>query len=58
MDNDATAEHAGIDPGATTLASVNFSKKTAALAFANVTGNKALGRFLRETVQRLHAAAS
>lgn len=56
--DDVIAEHAGIDPGATAFASVRPRKGTAALAFANVTGHKELGGFLRETVERLHEKAS
>jgi len=55
--DDVIVEHAGIDPGATTLASVKPKKGTAALAFANVTGHKELGRFMRETIERLHDKA-
>jgi len=58
MGDDLIAEHGGFDPGTTTLASVKPNKGTAALAFANVTGHKELGRFLRETVERLHDKAS
>jgi CubicO group peptidase (beta-lactamase class C family) len=54
---DAIVEHGGTDPGATTLASVKPNKGTAALVFANVTGRKELGRFMRETVERLHDRA-
>jgi CubicO group peptidase (beta-lactamase class C family) len=55
--DDVIVEHAGIDPGATTLASVKPNKGTAALVFANVTGHKELGRFMREVVGRLHDKA-
>jgi CubicO group peptidase (beta-lactamase class C family) len=57
MGDDLIVEHAGIDPGATTLASVKPNKGTAALVFANVTGHKELGRFMRETIERLHNKA-
>jgi CubicO group peptidase (beta-lactamase class C family) len=53
--DDLIMEHAGIDPGTTTLASV---KPTAALVFANVTGHKELGRFMRDAIERLHDKAS
>ena len=56
--DDVIVEHAGIDPGATALASVKPNKGTAALVFANVTGHKELGRFMREVVERLHDKAS
>jgi CubicO group peptidase (beta-lactamase class C family) len=56
-EDDAIVEHAGIDPGTTTLASVRPKKGTAALVFANVTGHKELGRFMRETIARLHDKA-
>jgi CubicO group peptidase (beta-lactamase class C family) len=58
MGDDMIVEHAGIDPGTTTLASVKPNKGTAALVFANVTGHKELGRFMREAVERLHHKAS
>jgi hypothetical protein len=51
-------EHGGIDPGTATLASVKPNKGTAALVFANVTGHKDLGRFMREAVGQLHDQAS
>jgi CubicO group peptidase (beta-lactamase class C family) len=57
MGDDLIIEHAGIDPGTTTLASVKPNKGTAALVFANVTGHKELGRFMREVVGRLHDKA-
>lgn len=57
MGDDLIVEHAGIDPGTTTLASVKPKKGTAALVFANVTGHKELGRFMREAVERLHDKA-
>lgn len=47
MEDDVIAEHAGIDPGTTTRASVRLKKGTAALALANVTGRNALGQFMR-----------
>jgi CubicO group peptidase (beta-lactamase class C family) len=56
--DDAIVEHAGIDPGTTTLASVKPNKGTAALVFANITGHKELGRFMREVAGRLHDRAS
>jgi CubicO group peptidase (beta-lactamase class C family) len=56
--DDMIAEHGGFDPGTIALASVKLKKGTAALAFANVTGHKESGRFLRETVERLHDQAS
>lgn len=55
---DVIVEHAGIDPGTTTLASVKPNKGTAVLVFANVTGHKELGRFMREVVERLHNRSS
>jgi CubicO group peptidase (beta-lactamase class C family) len=58
MGDDKITEHAGIDPGTTTLASVKPNRGTAALVFANVTGHKELGRFMREVVERLHDRAS
>jgi CubicO group peptidase (beta-lactamase class C family) len=57
LGDDVIAEHGGIDPGATALASVKPNKGTAALVFANVTGHKELGRFMREAVERLHDKA-
>src|ERR1700722_6666029 len=53
---DAIVEHAGIDPGTTTLASVKPKKGIAALVFANVTGHKELGRFMREAIAQTFAA--
>jgi hypothetical protein len=55
---DVIAEHYGLDPGTTMLASVKPKKGTAALVFANVTGHKELGRFMREAVERLHDKAA
>lgn len=55
---DAIVEHAGIDPGTTTLASVKPKKGIAALVFANVTGHKELGRFMREAIARFHDKAA
>jgi CubicO group peptidase (beta-lactamase class C family) len=57
MGDDVIVEHAGIDPGTTTLAGVKPNKGTAALVFANITGHKELGRFMREVVGRLHDKA-
>jgi hypothetical protein len=56
--DDVIVEHAGIDPGTSTLASVKPKKGTAALVFANVTGYKELGRFIRDAVERLHDKAT
>jgi CubicO group peptidase (beta-lactamase class C family) len=58
MGDNLIVEHAGFDPGTTALASVKPNKNTAALVFANVTGHKELGRFMREVVGRLHDRAS
>jgi hypothetical protein len=58
MGDNLIVEHAGFDPRTTALASVKPNKGTAALVFANVTGHKELGRFMREAVGRLHDKAS
>ena len=54
MGAEQVSEHGEIDPGATTLASIDSEKRTGALALANAAGGRPLGSFLRETVERLH----
>lgn len=58
LDGVQLATHSGGDPGAASVVCVDRARKTAVLAFANISADKELRNFQKEVVQRLLAHAN